>query len=132
MCLDILTYLHCILPYISTHSTNYLLITFGKPHFQCFQSLPSGLIGAIGTVLMKHVCYCGGQISPINESTMADCFKYTWDGWKKFSTMTKPRAFAASAWVIKKFCLLTPSKKILPFKIFPRNEAVYYRSANKA
>ena len=96
----ILTYLHCILPYISTHSTNYLLITFGKPHFHCFQSLPSGLIGAIGTVLMKHVCYCGGQISPINESTMADCFKYTWDGWKKFSTMTKPRAFAASAWVI--------------------------------
>ena len=48
---------------------------------------------------MKHVCYCGGQISSANESTSADCFRYTWEGWKKFSTMTKPRAFSASAWV---------------------------------
>ena len=33
------------------------------------------------------------------QSTTADCYKYTSDGWVKFSTMTKPRAFAASAWV---------------------------------
>jgi len=62
-------------------------------------SLPMGVSGAIGTVLMKHICYCGGQISSTNGSTNADCYKYTWDGWVKFSTMTKPRAFAASAWV---------------------------------
>ena len=33
------------------------------------------------------------------QSTLADCYKYTSDGWVKFSTMTKSRAFAASAWV---------------------------------
>lgn len=62
-------------------------------------SLPMGVSGATGTLLLKHVSYCGGQISSTNESTLADCYKYTSDGWVKFSTMTKSRAFAASAWV---------------------------------
>ena len=62
------------------------------------------------------------------QSTVADCYKYTLDGWVKFSTMTKPRAFAASAWVnidyyyhTYKFCHLIKHyfrKNKLPFQKF--------------
>ena len=46
------------------------------------------------------------------QSTLADCYKYTSDGWVKFSTMTKPRAFAASAWVNISTCKFKPIQKI--------------------
>ena len=61
--------------------------------------LPMTLSGAVGAILMKHMSLCGGLKTSNLNSTNADCFKYTSDGWKKFATMTKPRVYAASAWV---------------------------------
>ena len=59
--------------------------------------LPVSVTGAVGAVLLKHLTICGGQFW--SNQTTADCYWYSYGGWEKHKSMTKPRAFAASAWV---------------------------------
>ena len=85
--------------------------------FDLFFSLPARVSGAVGAMVQKELTFCGGLHAIIsteaastaataskgrNDSYASECYKWTYQGWKRHKSMTKPRAFAASAWVIIK------------------------------
>ena len=80
-----------------------------KCHFSFlfFSSLPISITGAVGAMVQKELTFCGGLRTSSSEAATAskdsyasECYKWTSEGWQRHKSMTKPRAFAASAWVI--------------------------------
>ena len=70
-------------------------------------SLPISITGAVGAMVQKELTFCGGSLEAAAKKTTAskdsyasECYKWTSEGWQRHKSMTKPRAFAASAWVI--------------------------------
>ena len=75
--------------------------------FPFFSSLPISITGAVGAMVQKELTFCGGLRTSSSEPATAskdsyasECYKWTSEGWQRHKSMTKPRAFAASAWVI--------------------------------
>ena len=69
-------------------------------------SLPMSITGGVGAMVQKELTFCGGLRTSSSASTASkdsyasECYKWTSEGWQRHKSMTKPRAFAASAWVI--------------------------------
>ena len=69
-------------------------------------SLPISITGGVGAMVQKELTFCGGLRTSSSASTASkdsyasECYKWTSEGWQRHKSMTKPRAFAASAWVI--------------------------------
>ena len=79
-------------------------------------SLPISITGGVGAMVQKELTFCGGLRTSSSASTASkdsyasECYKWTSEGWQRHKSMTKPRAFAASAWVITNTKIPRPKK----------------------